>query len=39
EGKLEDSLTLKEFLEEGYKSDPISQSCYSYLDIRNLSLD
>ena len=39
EGKLEDSLTLKEFLEEGYKSDSISQSCYSYLDIRHLSLD
>jgi hypothetical protein len=37
EGKLEDTITTKRVLENGYEED--WRSCYSYLDIRHLSLD
>jgi len=39
-GKIEDNLTLKGILENGYEGwDSIKQSCYNYYDLRNLSLD
>ncbi|CAH1757220.1 7877_t:CDS:1 [Entrophospora sp. SA101] len=37
--KIEDNLTLKVILEKGYQGDSISQSCYDYYDLSNLSLD
>ena len=40
EGKIEDNLTLKEILENGYESwNSISVSCYNHYDLRHLSLD
>ena len=40
EGKIEDNLTLKGILENGYESwNSISVSCYNHYDLRHLSLD
>ena len=40
EDKIEDNLTLKGILENGYESwNSISVSCYNFYDLRNLSLD
>ena len=37
ESKLEDTITTQRILENGYEED--WKSCYSYLDLRHLSLD